>query len=73
MKRNGEADRKKARIREFHMRTVERARGGRTAGAAGALLALAVAFLAPACSIEKMAMKKAAGMLAGPGSADVFS
>lgn len=55
------------------MPTVERARGGRAAGASVALLALALAVLAPACSIEKLAMKKAAGMLAGPGSADVFS
>ena len=45
---------------------------GPAAGAVAAAAALLVLSLG-ACSVDKMAMKKAAGMLSGPASADVFS
>ena len=44
-------------------------RVGRGAAAAGLVLALSLG----ACSIEKLALKKAAGMLSGSSSADVFT
>lgn len=44
-------------------------RVGRGAAAAGLVLALSLG----ACSVEKLALKKAAGMLSGSSSADVFT
>jgi predicted anti-sigma-YlaC factor YlaD len=41
--------------------------------AAGAAVAIVLVLSLGGCSIEKMAMKKVAGMLSGPSSADVFS
>jgi len=53
------------------MRLIEGVRRERPAAAIGAVLALI--FLSGGCSIEKMALNKAAGMLSGSGSSDVFS
>src|SRR5512139_21368 len=41
--------------------------------AAGAAVAFALVVLLGGCSLEKLAMKKVAGMLSGSSSADVFS
>ncbi len=58
------------------MRCITKRAGG-AAGAsvliAGALPVLVAICALGACSVEKMALKKVAGMLSGPSSADVFS
>jgi predicted anti-sigma-YlaC factor YlaD len=56
------------------MRSCElRAPGDRRRPAPAAVAALVLVVLLGGCSIEKLALKKVAGMLSGPSSADVFS
>jgi predicted anti-sigma-YlaC factor YlaD len=57
----------------FRSRGDRRRRGPRRPGTAALVAALALLVSLGACSVEKLALRKAAGLLSGPSSADVFS